>query len=48
MVHKTLNTQESVMKDFERKYETILKPQQGKSNQAEKAKESTRSGGVLI
>jgi hypothetical protein len=48
MVHKTLNTQESVMKEFEKKYETILKPQQGKSAQTEKAKENTRSGGVLI
>lgn len=48
MVHKTLNTQESVMKEFEKKYESILKPQQAKNNQSQKTADSSRSGGVLV
>ncbi len=48
MVHKTLKTQESVLKEFERKYETILKPQQAKAGQNEKGLENSRTGGVLV
>ncbi len=48
MVHKTLNTQEGVMKEFERKYEAILKPQQGKPSQSQNNQENSRTGGVLV
>ncbi len=48
MVHKTLKTQESVLKEFERKYANILKPQQAKQESNEKVKEGLKSGGVLV
>jgi hypothetical protein len=48
MVHKTLKTQEEVLKDFEKKYANILKPQHNKGDKNDKQRDSSRSGGVLV
>jgi hypothetical protein len=48
VVHKTLKTQEGVLKEFERKYATILKPQQQKQEQVQKAQSDKKAGGVLV
>jgi hypothetical protein len=42
-----LKTQEGVLKEFERKYAHILKPQQGKDNKNE-TNQTGKTGGVLV
>jgi hypothetical protein len=47
VVHKTLKTQESVLKEFEKKYGNILKPQTQKATVSDKKEVEKKSGGVL-
>lgn len=48
IVYKTMQQQEAIMNDFEKKYSDIIRPQPKKTEVKKEEKENKSAGGVLV